>query len=142
MTLGTGPRFLIHGLVAWAVLPLLALGNAVLREIMLVPALGAAAALPLSGLVLTAIVFAVAGVLHAMSHQPRTAGDLWGLGAIWLVLTASFEIALIVATVGASTDALLTALDPSGGNLFALVLVATFLAPRLVAALLPRAPRH
>jgi len=36
----------------------------------------------------------------------------------------------------------LAALDPSGGNLFALVLVATFLAPRLAATLLPRAPRH
>lgn len=142
MTLATGPRFLIHGLVAWAVLPLLALGNAALREIMLVPTLGAAAALPLSGLVLTALVFAVAGVLHAMSHEPRTAGDLWSLGAIWLALTASFEMALIAATEGASTEALLAALDPAGGNLFALVLVATFLAPRLVATLLPRAPRH
>lgn len=142
MTLATGPRFLIHGLVAWAVLPVLALGNAALREIMLVPTLGAAGALPLSGLVLTALVFAVAGVLHAMSHQPRTAGDLWGLGAIWLALTASFEMALIAATGGASTDTLFAALDPSGGNLFALVLVATFLAPRLVATLLPRAPRH
>jgi hypothetical protein len=39
-------------------------------------------------------------------------------------------------------DTLLAALDPSGGNLFALVLVATFLAPRLAATLLPRAPRH
>ena len=142
MTVATRRRFLIEGLAAWAVLPVLALGNAALREIVLVPTLGAAAALPLSGLVLTVLVFAVAGVLHAMSHQPRTAGDLWGLGAIWLALTASFEMALIVATGETSTDALLAALDPSGGNLFALVLVATFLAPRLVATLLPRAPRH
>jgi hypothetical protein len=142
MTVATRRRFLIEGLAAWAVLPVLALGNAALREIVLVPTLGAAAALPLSGLVLTVLVFAVAGVLHAMSHQPRTAGDLWGLGAIWLALTASFEMALIVATRETSTDAVLAALDPSGGNLFALVLVATFLAPRLVATLLPRAPRH
>jgi hypothetical protein len=53
-----------------------------------------------------------------------------------------FEMALIAATAGASMDALLAALDPSGGDLFALVLVATFLTPRLVATLLPRAPRH
>lgn len=142
MTPAPGPRFLIHGLVAWAVLPVLAVGNAALREIVLVPTLGAAAALPLSGLVLIALVFAVAGVLHVTSHQPRTAGALWGLGACWLALTASFEIALVAATERASMDTLLAALDPSGGNLFALVLVATFLAPRLAATLLPRAPRH
>ena len=76
MTPVAGPRFVIQGLVAWAVLPVLAVGTAALREVVLVPTLGAAPALPLSGLVLTSLVFAVAGAGNS-SHAGSRGRGRW-----------------------------------------------------------------
>lgn len=130
-------RFLLRGLAFWPVLPVLAVINGLLREKVLAPALGPAA-LPLSGVLFTALVLGASAAFLALTRLPRTPRDLWALGAIWAGLALAFEVVLLGVIpgpdpgTGAPLAALLASFDPSGGNLFALVILATFAGPRLM----------
>ncbi|HEX9647201.1 MAG TPA: hypothetical protein VGB88_06860, partial [Alphaproteobacteria bacterium] len=126
--------FLLRGLAFWPVLPALAAANGVLRETLLAPALGARAALPLSGVLFVALVLGASAVFLALVRAPRTPGELWRLGALWAGLALAFEVGVFGLIGGAPMRELLAALDPATGNLFALALLATLAGPRLMAA--------
>ena len=126
--------FLLRGLAFWPVLPALAAANGVLRETLLAPALGARAALPLSGVLFVALVLGASAVFLALVRAPRTPGELWRLGALWAGLALAFEVGVFGLIGGVPMRELLAALDPATGNLFALALLATLAGPRLMAA--------
>lgn len=130
---GSG-EYLLYGTLAWLPMPALAVVNASLREMVMLPLLGADWALPLSGLALIALLAAYcAAVLRKFlpSSLIRTA---WLLGAIWAGLTPLFEYVLIAATQAQPMGQLLATLSPSAvaeGNLFVLAVAFLLLAPCL-----------
>lgn len=126
-------RFLIRGTLAWLPMPVIAVANAALREIALQPVFGAAAQ-PLSGLTLAALLALYSFVMlhRVLGSAPRPAA--WLLGVIWTALTLAFEYTLIAAQHANPLAGLLDALSPSAisaGNLFALAVLVVLLAPPL-----------
>ena len=136
-------RFLLRGLAVWPALPVLAVLNGLLREYVLAPLLGPAA-LPLSGALLATLVLAASAAFLALTRLPRTSRDLWLLGGLWAGLAVVFEVVLFGVIpgpdpgTGAPLAELIAAFDPSGGNLFALVIAATAAGPRLMDPLVAR----
>lgn len=118
-----------HAALAWLAILVLAIGNGLLREAVLVPHLGQVAGTLASGLLLIAAVLAVAWLL--LRWRPaRSPGQAWRLGLGWLAATLVFETAFGLAR-GLPWRELLSAYTFADGNLWPLVLVAVLLAPRL-----------
>lgn len=118
-----------HAALAWLAILVLAFGNGLLREAVLVPHLGQVSGTVSSGLLLIATVFAVAWLLLRWrpARSPAQAGRL-GLG--WLAATLVFETGFALAR-GLSWTELASAYTFADGNLWPLVLVAVLLAPWL-----------
>ena len=117
----------------WVLILVLAMGNGLLRQTLLVPWLGAVAGLLASGLLLCALILAMTWLLLPWLGV-RGAGPLLGVGLGWLALTLGFEFSFGLLR-GQSGQALLAAYTFRGGNLWPLVLVVTALAPWLAARL-------
>jgi len=68
--------WLFKAIAIWLVIVIMAIANAVLREKILNPAIGSALALPLSGLLLSAIVFLIAFIGYPKNSSCRSIGLL------------------------------------------------------------------
>jgi len=126
--------YLLYGTLAWLPMPVIAVANAALRELVLQPAFGTAAQ-PLSGVTLAALLALYAFVMLRRLIGGATASASWLLGLIWAALTLAFEYALIAAESDKPLDRLIDTLSPSaiaGGNLFALAVLVVLLTPPLV----------
>ncbi len=123
-----------RALALWCGILVLAVLNGTLREAVLAPRLGAGAALPLSGVLLSFLVLAVAwvGVAWLGPAVPRT---WWSAGALWFVLTLLLELFMGRVLLGRSWEQVLGVFRFRAGDLFPLVLLLTGLAPRLAARL-------
>ena len=124
--------------LAWlAILPL-AIANGAFREAVLVPHLGKSLAFAASGLLLALGIVLVAVVLArwlALGVRVR-----WThVGATWLALTLVFEFGF-GALRGQSWSQMLAPYTFSDGNLWPLVLAATFFAPLIAERLRGRPP--
>lgn len=127
-------HYLLRGALAWLPLPVLAVANAALRELVLLPLLGANLAQPLSGLSLIAIIMLYSFVLFTRMIAGAGGAAAWLLGLIWLALTLVFEYALIAASHDRPLARLAEILSPGAvgeGNLFAIALLGVLIAPRL-----------
>jgi len=123
--------YLLYGTLAWLPMPVIAVGNAGLRELVLQPAFGAAAQ-PLSGLTLVASLAIYAFVMVRRLIGGATAWASWLLGLIWGALTLGFEYALIASASAQPLDCLIETLSPAAiadGNLFALAVLVVLLTP-------------
>jgi len=132
MMRGSG-GYLARGALAWLLMPVIAVANAALRELVLQPVFGAAAQ-PLSGLILLALlaIYAFVALRRVIGGAARRTA--WLLGAIWAGLTLLFETALIWASADRPLQRLGETLSPeaiAGGNLFALAVVLVLLVPPL-----------
>jgi hypothetical protein len=116
----------------WLVILMLAVANGILREAVLVPALGRFAALMTSGLVLSLLIVVVA-LLAAPWYGRLQAGRYWLIGAMWLVLTLGFEFGMGRLVQHKPWHELLDAYTFSGGNLWPAALLMVVIAPRLAA---------
>ena len=123
----------LKALAIWAGIVVLAVLNGGLREAILIPKLGTAAGLILSGVLLSALIFVVA-YLSLPWLGARRSGELAGVGLGWLGLTLIFEFALGLLQ-GKSWQVMLDAYTFKGGNTWPVVLVVTALAPYLSAKL-------
>jgi len=126
--------YLLYGTLAWLPMPVIAVANAALRELVLQPAFGTAAQ-PLSGVTLAALLALYAFVMLRRVIGGATAWASWLLGLIWAALTLAFEYALIAAESDKPLDRLIETLSPSaiaGGNLFAPAVLVVLLTPPLV----------
>lgn len=126
--------FVVKILLAWCILMLVAVANGLLREKALAPLVGERRALPLSGIILSIL---IVGVTQALLPWlgPLSARGLWFLGVFWLLLTVIFEFVFGRLVAEQSWPQLLKAYDPSGGNLWLLVLATTAAAPWLASCL-------
>lgn len=123
-------KVLIKPFLVWLLLIPLAIANGILREFVLVPAIGWYG-LPLSGIILSVLIVLVA-YFCAPALGLRAAGDALRIGLFWVILTIAFEFSFGLSS-GTSLDALLAAYNPATGNLWLVVIVATGLAPFLAA---------
>lgn len=115
----------------WLVCAILAIANGVIRESVLSPLLGPAVALPVSGLVLSALVLLVTYLFgrHFVNRSPVVC---WLVGLQWVAMTLLFEFGLGYFVAGLSWSEMLRTFDVLTGNLFAVVLVTALVAPALV----------
>ncbi|MCG8519188.1 MAG: hypothetical protein MI794_14460 [Pseudomonadales bacterium] len=127
---------ILKGLAIWLGILVLAMANGVLRETVLRPWLGAPGALILSGVLLSALILAVA-YASLPWLQLRQTWQRLAVGLGWLVLTLMFEF-LFGLWQGKSWAELLMPYTFKDGNLWPLVLAVTVLAPSIAARLKAR----
>lgn len=126
--------YLLKGTLAWLPLPVLAVANAAMRELALLPLLGVDLAQPLSGITLIAIISLYSFAVFRQAIADAGHNAAWLLGLIWAGLTLTFEYALIAASHDRPLARLAETLSPSavgGGNLFVVAIIFLALAPRL-----------
>jgi hypothetical protein len=122
-------RALLKSVLVWAAILVLAILNGLLRDMVLVHALGPTSARLVSGIVLCAVIVAAAAQA-APWHGKLAPRSFWLIGALWLVLTLLFETAVGYAQ-HRSWQRLLDAYTLQDGNLWPLILVTTLIAPWL-----------
>lgn len=119
--------------IIWLAILVAAIANGLLREAVLIPALGPALGLSVSGLLLSLIILTVAYLcLPWLDVHSRT--RLLQIGSVWLGLTLIFEFSFGLLR-GRSLSEILAAYSFQGGNLWPLVLLVTALSPVLAARL-------
>lgn len=123
----------LKALIIWGGILVIAVANGVLRESVLIPSLGSAAALVLSGILLSVLIIAVA-YLSLPWLQMRHPMQFWLIGFFWLALTLAFEFSFGI-WQGKSWSVLLEAYTFKGGNIWPVVLAATVFAPYIAAKL-------
>lgn len=123
-------KLVLKSMLVWLGIIPLAILNGGLRETVLLPTLGKIA-LPISGILLSAMVFLLTYLL-----LPRlgtgTRATYVTIGVVWVLATIIFEFALGFA-MGDSLTTMLTAYNISTGNLWLLVVLFTGCAPWLTA---------
>lgn len=134
MTLATLGRAVLW----WAAILVLAIANGILRDTLLVAAMGPFAALVTSGVMLSGAIVVVAYVAVPFLGG-LAAAQYWLVGLAWLALTLVFELGLGLLVQQQSPSQLLRAYTFEGGNLWPVVLVVTLVSPRLAAFLRARA---
>jgi hypothetical protein len=123
----------VKAVALWAGILVLAVLNGLLRERVLVPALGAVPGQVLSGLLLSALILGTTWLCLPWLGV-REGRLLLGVGLGWLVLTLIFEFGFGLLR-GKSLAELLQAYTFTDGNLWPVVLVVTVFAPWLAARL-------
>jgi len=122
----------LKSVTAWLLILALAVANGVLREAILIPALGPVGGLVLSGVLLSLLVAAVAyAFVRLVPGLSPSQGLL--VGSLWLGLTLVFEFSFGRGLQHKPWAELLDAYRFKGGNLWPLVLLVTLLAPYLAA---------
>lgn len=119
------------GLV-WVCIACLAIANGLMREFLFVPLFGTSAALPLSGLSLGLIIFAVTFIAIGFIGATGKKHCLL-IGTQWLLMTLSFELLFGHFVAGKPWAELMLVFNLTSGDLFLLVLLASFVSPFLVA---------
>lgn len=119
--------------VVWTGILVLAIGNGIFREAVLVPGLGSRPALVVSGLLLSLLIVGMA-YLSLPWLGVRRPLPLLGIGLAWLALTLVFEVSFGL-WQGKSWTVILDAYAFTGGNLWPVVLLVTAAAPWLAARL-------
>lgn len=121
---------LLRSLLAWMVILGLAIANGILREEILIPALGKPGALVLSGVLLATLIVLVTYGLVRFTPA-LTASQGLRIGAFWLGLTLAFEFSFGRYVQHKSWAELLDAYAFKDGNIWPIVLMVTLLAPYL-----------
>jgi hypothetical protein len=121
---------LLRSLLAWLVILGLAIANGVLREEILIPALGKPGGLILSGVLLSMLIVLVAYGLVCFTRGLTASSSLM-TGVLWLILTLAFEFSFGRYVQHKSWAELLDAYAFKEGNIWPVVLVVTLLAPYL-----------
>jgi len=121
-----------RALLLWLLLSVLAMLNGILREQLLNPLFGEAVALPLSGISLSLLVFAVS-YLGARFLRARGNASYLLIGLLWVSLTLAFECLFGHWGLGRSWAQIGQVFDLASGNLFLLVLLSSACSPWLAA---------
>ena len=128
---------ILGSLLAWLVILALAIANGMLREAVLIPALGRTGGLVASGVLLICVVVFVA-YAFVRARSGLTVSQGLFVGTLWLCLTLVFEFGFGRYVQHKTWGELVDAYTFEGGNLWPAVLLATFLAPLVVARLRAR----
>lgn len=116
----------------WSAILVLAILNGILREKMLVPALGGVAGFIASGIILSVCIFFVA--FAAVPWYGQLTSRRWlSVGLLWLLLTLVFEFSFGWFVQHKTWPELLDAYTFQGGNIWPIDLATTFVSPWLAA---------
>jgi hypothetical protein len=125
---------IVKSVGVWILFVILAILNGGLRERILVPYLGQLLALPLSGLLLSVLIFLVSLAVFPFLSIARSS-QAWLVGVLWVVLTIAFEFLFGHFVMGDSWRKLLEAYEVWEGNLWIVVLAAILSSPYLAGKL-------
>jgi hypothetical protein len=114
------------------VLLVIASVNGAVRELLLIPRIGAAAGRAVSSLLLSAFILGVTW-LTIEWIGPSSSRDAWRVGVLWVVLTLAFEFLGGHYLFGSPWPNLLADYNLFQGRIWVLVLIVTAIAPRLCA---------
>jgi len=126
-------EMLLKSLVVWLGMLIFAIANGVLRDSLLIPALGTVPGFVLSGLLLSCLIL-VTAYLTLPWLGASSLVQLLVVGFGWLALTLVFEFSFGFIR-GMTMDELLAAYTFKDGNTWPVVLVATAAAPWIAARL-------
>lgn len=120
----------IRSLLVWLCFIPVAILNGGLRQYVLVRWFGEVGANALSGVLLSLFILLITWLLlpRIVRYNQK---ESYRIGIVWMLLTIGFEF-IFGLTGGISFRELLSAYNPMSGNLWLLVVVTTFGAPRLV----------
>jgi len=124
----------IRGLVVWLMIIVAETFNGAVRELFLVPQFGSATAKRISFGIALVVIMSLAVIFTKWIG----AADMYQrllVGALWAVLTFSFEAALGMGVFGLSWDQILADYDITRGGLMASGLIFMLFAPHLAAKL-------
>lgn len=120
--------------LVWLLLLAAAAANGALRDLWLHPLFGYATALPLSGVILSVLIFLLTWLCIPWFGR-QTAKTHLLIGTVWVGLTLAFEFGFGHFARGESWQALLRLFDLPGGNLFTVALLTALVSPLLTARL-------
>lgn len=118
--------------LVWMAIATLAIGNGVFRESVLVPNIGQGAALPISGISLSFIVFVVTYLVFPFFGK-RNLLTYFLIGAQWVFMTLLFEFLFGHYVSGKSWSSIFQVFNILKGDLFVLVLLTSLISPVIVA---------
>ena len=121
----------LKAILIWLSITPLAILNGALRDFITVPYLGYDIAMPLSGIILSVLIFIVSYLLIPKIGKQKAATFIV-IGAIWFVLTNLFDLLFVVIENRPVSD-FFAMFDITTGNLWCLVIIVCFTAPILVA---------
>jgi hypothetical protein len=123
---------LLKATVIWLMMVAVAIGNALLRDKLLIPAIGSVSALPVSGLLLSILIFLMA--IGSVPFFNTSEGKSYiHIGLIWFALTLSFELLFGRFVAGKPWHEIMQVFHLHKGDLFLLVLLTTLFSPWLSA---------
>jgi hypothetical protein len=120
-------NLLLRAALTWLALAAVMFANGAVRALVWQPRLGEHLARQIATGLGIVIVFGFAFLFVRRLEDP-TAGDLIGVGGLWLVLTLAFEFGLGFVT-GMSWESMLADYDILEGRLWPLIPAASFVAP-------------
>lgn len=132
---------IMKSLIIWICFIPAAILNGGLREYVLVPVIGQKWALPVSGIILSGLIFLITWFMLPRLIKDNIRTERWLMGIVWALLTAIFEFVAGLSG-GNNIQELLAAYNPLTGNLWLLVLVTTFFAPVMESSMRRRRLLH
>lgn len=127
-------ELLLWTLGLWGFFVVCAILNAVLRQSVLIPALGEGAGRALNSVTLSLVILLATYLFLTWSDVERSKGDLWLMGLIWAALTVLFEFGFGHFVMRNSLEALLEDYNVLKGRIWLLVLVTELLGPYLASS--------
>jgi hypothetical protein len=125
-------KLLLYALLLWILFFPFAIVNAGLRESVWTPRFGEHAGHVLSTIMFLVVLLLAIYAFLLLVDIPYSTGDLWLLGALWLVLTVAFEFGFGHFVMGNSWDDLLNDYNLLAGRVWVIIPLAWLLAPRLI----------
>ena len=116
----------------WLIIVIAAIFNGLLREKVLTSLIGARFSLPVSGLLLSLLVLLVAFIFVPFFNTQQP-GIYFVVGILWVALTLAFELLFGHFVLQKSWQEIIRVFDLRNGDLFAVVLLITAIAPWLAA---------
>jgi hypothetical protein len=121
-----------RGLLGWLLLLTCAFANGTIREILIVPRTGELVAHAVSSVTLSLAILVLAWLIIPWI-APRSPGDAWTIGVVWLALTLAFELLAGHYLFGNSWSRLFADYNILRGRIWILVLLTTTAAPVIAA---------
>ena len=127
-------KIIFNAVRYWLLFIVVAIINGAIREQLFAPWLGQQFALPLSGILLSGLIFLITFfIVPFLRISIRF--HYWIVGGLWVFLTVSFELVFGHYVMGTSWSNLIGAYNVLKGNLWVLVIITTALSPYLAAKL-------
>jgi hypothetical protein len=121
-------------ILCWFGLMVLAIINGTVRVNWIIPSTGLTSGLAISTIMLCTLITAATWMSIAWLG-PRTTGDAWSIGLLWLCMTLVFEFGVGHFVFKKPWPELLADYDITRGRIWVLVLITTVMAPWITAKL-------